>query len=624
MILIDSREQAISWTNQYDFSTFGFDVETNEEDDYTKVAIHGHKRSGISFYNGQESVFITTTTWTKEDMTSFLQHLTNTKWKNNGKGLQAIAHNIIFDMVLLNKYVQDILYNASWFDTMVADHLINESERHALKPFCVDRYLGIKEAKSYSEMKEKPIKEFYEYAANDAKYTYQIAVQQQSMLKEQGLHRLFTKIEMPYQRALVEMYEQGMLVDLQRVTTTKEQLDKAKTDTIIKMHEVLGEKYELQNSLFDTQPVIKSNINFSSSHQVSKILFDKLGFEPIEYTDKGKPKTGKKTIASLKGKHEFVDYLEQYKIIDKLISAFFNPMPQLVHEDGKIRPRFNDVGTVTGRLSCARPNLQQLPKKNKAFPVDTRAAFIPPPGYKMIACDYSGQELRVLTEITQEPKLIDTFNKGKDLHLATANDFFSLGIEEEALVEGHVDHEMYKDKCSSERNKAKTINFGMAYGKGSYGFSKDLNISKEEAQAILDKYFVSLPRVKAAIDECHRLVDKQGFVTHKWGRRRRFQKNANGYYGNGDKRQAFNFLIQGLSADMIRGATIQTMNLARKNPSWGLKIVGTVHDENIYIVKTSYADKAAQEIMTCFTDWLRWSIPIKAEVKIGNNYGECK
>jgi DNA polymerase I-like protein with 3'-5' exonuclease and polymerase domains len=273
--------------------------------------------------------------------------------------------------------------------------------------------------------------------------------------------------------------------------------------------------------------------------------------------------------------------------------------------------------------NCNSPNLQQLPRPDKD-PYDTRSVFIVPEGKTMITCDYSGQELRVLTEITKEAVLIDTFNKGKDMHLSTANDFFDLGIPEEALYEGSPLHDEYKNRYKTERTQAKIINFGMAYGKGAFGFSKDFNIPEEEAQKILDKYFAALPGVKESIDRCHAMVRSHGYVTTMTGRRRRFQKNCMGYYPNGAYRQSFNFLIQGFSADMIRMAMIKVRQLGKEHPEWGLRTIACVHDEIVVEVKKEYTTDASQLIKHAMETAVEFCIPIIADVNNGDNYYDAK
>jgi DNA polymerase-1 len=238
-----------------------------------------------------------------------------------------------------------------------------------------------------------------------------------------------------------------------------------------------------------------------------------------------------------------------------------------------------------------------------------------------------GQELRILAQITQEPTLIEAFKKGKDIHLATANDFFNLQIPDEGLYETSKDYETYKKKFKAERDKAKIINFGVAYGKGAYGFSKDFNITEQEAEKILEKYFRAMPKVKAAIASCEQHVRKYGWVQSMTGRRRHFTPvvaDGNSYYPKAAFREAFNFLIQGYASDMVRLASIKTAQLSKTHPEWCLQHLASVHDENVYSVKTEYTDKAAKAIKEAFETAVSFSMPVVASIGTGQNYGDAK
>jgi len=538
-----------------------------------------------------------------------------------------VGHNIVFDLKVLHKTIGLCMDHTTLklFDTMVADHLLNENRRsHGLK-YLAEHLLG-HNVTAYNDIENHKSKEFYEYATNDAVWTWELMLLQRPQLEEQELTYLFTEIEMPFQWVLLEMEINGFTVDLEKVAKTKLTLEAELSKLRKKMLDTIEEPYEIQKGL-DGSDEILCELNLNSSQQLAKVLFEQLKLPIIDYTPSGKPSVGVNTIKKLKDKHPFVKLLSLYKIAQKLLSAFFKPLPRLVDSDGRVRPNFRDIGTVTGRLSCTAPNLQQLPKVNKDFPIDTRECFVAPSGKKLIACDYSGQELRVLARITGEESMVDAFRKGKDFHLTTANDFFNLNIPEECLYETHKEHNYYKEKFKNERNKAKTINFGMAYGKGAYGFSKDFGISEDEAQDILDKYFAALPKVKDKIEETHKQVKADGFVTSMTGRRRRFKprKTAYGeYYDGSSLRQSFNFLIQGYSADMIRLAMIATHKVAKANPKWQLNIVATVHDEAVYEVREDFVLEASKAIQKAFEGVADWGFPIVAETSWGDNYSEAK
>ena len=534
-----------------------------------------------------------------------------------------IAHNITFDLKVLRKVGIKVPERVELFCTKVAAHLLDENREKGLK-YLAKSLLG-KEVVEYKDaVKDKET--FEQYAINDAVWTFELARLFTPHLKSQGLSSLFRKIEMPFQKCIVDMETRGILLDTERMSKIKEELEETIKDRTIKMLEILEEPYDVQYDLCGTY-FINTKINFGSPKQLSNILFEKLGLDIVERTPTGAPSVGRKTIDKYFKKNKFVGYLYDFKLATKLLNAFFEPIPGFADENDVIYPNFNDTGTKTGRLSSSNPNFQQLPKPNKHMPIKTRECFVARPGYKMIACDYSGQELRVLAHISGEPVMIETFEKGKDMHLSTANDFFDLGIPEEELYSTHPRCKEHKEMNKDARNKAKVINFGMAYGKGAYGFSQDFGITEEEAQKILDKYFAALPRVKQAIDECHSKVRTDGFVQSLTGRRRRFEKvKRDDWEGYPSKayRQSFNFLIQGYSADMIRLAAIETRRLSRENPSWDLRMLMTVHDEIVYEVREQYAAQAARRIKEEFERVVKLKVPVKADVEIGDNYGDVK
>jgi DNA polymerase-1 len=226
----------------------------------------------------------------------------------------------------------------------------------------------------------------------------------------------------------------------------------------------------------------------------------------------------------------------------------------------------------------------------------------------MIVADYSGQELRILAHVSKDPTLIQAFKDGKDFHQATA------------------------DKFGVDRTKAKAINFGIAYGKSAYGFSKDWGVSIEEAQKVLDRYFEEFPGVKHSMDACRLSLDSTGFVRSLTGRRRHFKRErvrtadntwVDGY-SNRSHRQAFNFLIQGFGADMIRIALVKILNLQKQHRDWDLRLLFTVHDEIGVEVKEAFAQEAKVAIHDAMCSAVKLLVPIESSVEVGDTYADCK
>lgn len=511
---------------------------------------------------------------------------------------KVIAHNFVYDYKVLKTIGVD-LYSHEWFDTMVASHLLDENDKHGLKHLVL-KYFGDDYGIDIQNASKIPLDEVAVYACKDAYYTYKLSEMFYPRLLEEELDKLFFKIEMPFLRAIGDMELEGVLVDWEKVRATTAQLKKELTSLEEQMYCCLEEGYSLQTSLYGDEVYIVGKYNFNSSQQLKEIIINKLGLTIDSTTPSGEASTGKNSLEALRGSHEFIDLLLKHRELSKLKNAFFEPLPRFRQKDDKVRCSFHDTGTRTGRLSSSEPNLQQLPKSSEHLNIGTRSCFIAPSGYRMITCDYSGQELRVLAHITGCEPMIKAFKEGADFHQATA------------------------DRFGVDRTKAKAINFGVAYGKSAYGFSQDWGVTEEEAQKFLDDYFESFPEIKSKIEATIEQVKNQGWVSSLTGRRRRFVPNEQGYHPSSSFRQAFNFLIQGFSADMIRIAAIKCLNLIRRNPSWGLRMIFTVHDEVGFIVKEEHLEEAVRNIKDCFETAVKLRVPLVADVGIGDNYAEAK
>jgi len=276
--------------------------------------------------------------------------------------------------------------------------------------------------------------------------------------------------------------------------------------------------------------------------------------------------------------------------------------------------------------NCSHPNLQQLadPKKADYKKINFREVFIAPQGYKMFSADYSGQEVAIMAQVSKDPTLVEALNGGMDMHLTIANQFYELGIPKECLNSTHPDYDKWKSKFKVERGRAKTITFGLAYGKGAYGFAKDFGISEDEAQKIVDDYFDGMPLLKKSIDDTHKEVKEYGYVRNLVGRYRRFTPNDEGYYPNMALRQSFNFKIQGFAADMIRTAAVNIWIRKHEFPQWDLKFIMTVHDELNFIVKEEFADEAGLFVKDIMESCVNFVVPTKSDIEVGTNYGNSK
>ncbi len=498
---------------------------------------------------------------------------------------------------------------------MVAAHLVDENRKVGLKDLA-QTLLG-KDVVKWEEVQKKGTntKEFYEYAMNDAEWTWELSEVLRVQMQTQDLVKVFRDIEMPFLKVLARMEMNGVLVDLKKVNETatklRETIFKLNTD----LHQALNQKFQIQYGLDGTMNIV-SDINFNSPVQIKKLLAG-LGFT-VESTDK-------QELQKLYGKHPFIDLLLRYKAAQKLLTAFFEPLPTMVDKDGRVRPHYHDTGTVTGRLSCSQPNLQQLPKESKDLGINTRSCFIASPGKKMIAVDYSQQELRIAAHLCKDPTFIEIIKNEGDLHLSNANVVFNLGIPKEALFAQHPDYETTKRKYKKERDKGKVFSFGILYGMGPHKLSRDFNVSMEEAERMLSSYFMGYPKLESAIKSTHADAQRQMYVTTMAGRRRHFTLNEYGKLDNSALRQSFNFLIQSYGADLIRKACIRLQEFADARPQLGITLLMTVHDEIVFECNDEWAEfvrELAERILEGCDPTL--VVPLKAEATTGDDYGACK
>lgn len=526
-----------------------------------------------------------------------------------------IFHNAPFDMKVLHKL--GIGHTETIFCTMTAAHLLDENNSCGLKELA-GRILG-QHRIDFAQASEQGTQseQFFTYAMNDAEDTWLLYESFLPRLEEEGLSRLFFEIEMPFQFTLRDMEIHGVLVDRERLESMCRELQKRLGELYVEVLQKGNIPYSVQMNMFG-EPEIVSSINLNSPTQMVEHITGSLSVELTQKTDSGAYSVDKHVLESLTGQHPFFAALAEYRAAYKLSTAFLEKLPKHIDPDGRIRSSFNNCVAVTGRLSSSGPNLQQLPKKGKKSVVDVRSVFIAPPRKVFVVADYSGQELRVLAHETKDLCMMDAFFKGKDVHLMIANEFFELGIPERDLFESSPNFEKVRKQFKEQRDRIKTVNFGLAYGKSAVGFAADWNIPKEEAQAFIDHYFEKFPRIKEAIERSTREVKEWGFVRNLAGRKRRLSPSNRAF------RQAFNHKIQGASADMLRAACNLIRPILRNHPEWDAKIVLLVHDEIIVECLEDHADDVEMIVNKCMCAAMELCVPLAADVGIGKTYSEAK
>jgi DNA polymerase-1 len=424
--------------------------------------------------------------------------------------------------------------------------------------------------------------------AERAVVTRVLAERQRARLEEDGLMRLFEEVELPLVDVLVEMERAGVKLDVERLSEISERFGARAAELERRVWELAGEEFTI-----------------GSPQQLAPILFEKLGL-----SRKRRGKTGFSTDArvlqAIRGEHEIIPAIEEWREVTKLKSTYLDAFPELIGDDGRLHTTFNQTATATGRLSSTDPNLQNIPIRTEQGR-EIRACFVAEPGNRLISADYSQVELRLLAHIADEPVLKEIFRRGEDVHTATA----------EAILGGKTD--------PGTRSKAKMVNYGIVYGLSAFGLADRLQIEKEEAQQFIDAYLERFPRVKAFIEETIERAREEGHVTTLFGRIRRvpelrsrqFQTRSLG------ERLAVNMVIQGTAADIIKVAMVRARDELR-SAGLSTRLVLQIHDELLFEGPEEEVAAASAIIEREMAAAFDMDPPLEVDVGVGENWLEAK
>ncbi|HEY1595885.1 MAG TPA: DNA polymerase I [Thermoleophilaceae bacterium] len=428
--------------------------------------------------------------------------------------------------------------------------------------------------------------------AERAVCTRALAERQLERIEEQGLTRLLNEVEMPLVEVLIDMERAGVKLDTERLAA----INSGFADRIATLEQEIwalaGEEFTI-----------------GSPQQLGVVLFDKLGL-----TKKRRGKTGYSTdarvLAAIRDEHEIIGKVEQWRELTKLKSTYLDALPELISdEDGRLHTTFNQTATTTGRLSSTNPNLQNIPIRSEEGR-EIRACFVAEPGAKLISADYSQIELRVLAKVADEQVLKDIFERGEDVHAATAGEMFGLPPEQ-------VDH--------GTRSKAKMINFGIVYGLSAYGLADRLNIPQEEAAEFIERYLARFPKVQEFITRTITEATDQGYVTTLFGRMRRIpelraRQRQTRQLG---ERLAVNTVIQGTAADIIKVAMVRCWKSLRA-AGLSTRLVLQIHDELLFEAPESEVEQASKIIHDEMVRAYELEPPLGVDVGVGANWLEAK
>jgi DNA polymerase-1 len=410
-------------------------------------------------------------------------------------------------------------------------------------------------------------------------------------VRERGEEPLYRDIELPLTEVLAAMEAAGVKVDTYRMGEITARLADRVEELEAKAYELAGEEFML-----------------GSTQQVARILFEKL-----ELTPGRKGKTGYSTdtrvLRSIRGEHELVGVIEEWREYSKLLNTYLGPLPTLIGEDGRLHTTFNQAVAATGRLSTTSPNLQAIPIRTE-LGREIRSAFVAEPGHKLLSADYSQVELRILAHVSGEPKLREAFEAGEDIHAATASEV--LGKERATLT---------KD----ERNVAKMVNFGIIYGISSFGLSENLEIPRDEAQAYIDAYLARFPHVQDFIQRTIEQAARDGYVTTLLGRRRPVPeiRASNRQTRSLGERLAVNSVMQGTAADVIKAAMV-AIHRRLRDEGRSARLVLQVHDELLLEVPDAEVSALKALVREEMCRAYPLDPPLEVDVGVGEDWNEAK
>ncbi|APC19743.1 DNA polymerase-1 [Pseudomonas protegens] len=511
--------------------------------------------------------------------------------------------NILANCAIGGDQANGITVRGVAFDTMLESYVLNSTATRHDMDSLAQKYLDHSTV-SFQDIAGKgakqltfdqiPLEQAGPYAAEDADVTlrlHQVLFDKLSAIP--SLASVLTDIEMPLVPVLARIERQGALVD----------------DKLLGVQSIeLGDKMvALEREAFE---IAGEEFNLGSPKQLGSILYDKLGLPVLKKTAKGQPSTAEEVLAKLaEDDYPLPRVLMQYRSMSKLKSTYTDRLPEQINpRTGRIHTSYHQAVASTGRLSSSDPNLQNIPVRT-AEGRRIRQAFIAPPGYKLLAADYSQIELRIMAHLSRDEGLLNAFRNNLDVHTATAAEVFKVEL---------------KDVTSDQRRSAKAINFGLIYGMGAQKLGKDIGVDTKQAKAYIDTYFARYPGVREYMDRTRAQAADQGYVETIFGRRLYLPEiNSNKPQERaGAERTAINAPMQGTAADIIKKAMVAVDNWLASS-GLDARVILQVHDELVLEVREDLVDQVREEIRGHMSGAATLDVPLLVEVGVGNNWDEA-
>ena len=590
--LVDNKEEmAILAEKLLAQNFFSLDTETTGIDPITAELV------GMSFSFAENQAFYVPVPANREEALTIV-NIFKPAFENPDS--LKIGQNIKYDLIMLANY--GVTLKGKMFDTMIAHYVLQPELRHGMdylaeiylkyETIKIEELIGAK-GKKQGNMRDLAPEAVYKYACEDADVTLKLKQVLENELETNGVKKLFEEIEMPLVPVLAYMERNGVRIDTDALKETSRHFT-------ARMNQIEEEVHQLAGMEF----------NIASPKQVGEVLFDRLKIvEKAKKTKTGQYVTSEEVLESLRGKHEIVGKILEHRGLKKLLGTYIDALPQLINPaTGRIHTSFNQTVTATGRLSSSNPNLQNIPIRNEDGK-EIRKAFIPDEGCEFFSADYSQIELRIMAHLSNDPHMIEAFQKDQDIHAATAAKIYKIKLEE---------------VTREQRSKAKTANFGIIYGISVFGLAERLNVDRKEAKALIDGYFENYPNVKAYMDQSIQEAREKGYIETIFKRKRYLpdinSKNAvvRGYA----ERNAINAPIQGSAADIIKVAMIRIYQRFQEEGIHS-KMILQVHDELNFSVLPEEKEKVQQIVISEMEAAYKMKAPLRADHGWGHNWLEA-
>jgi DNA polymerase-1 len=508
-----------------------------------------------------------------------------------------LGHNLKYDMEVLANYA--ITLNGVAHDSMLESYVLDSTaSRHDMDSLAL-KYLGHRTT-TYEEVAGKGVQQVCfskvsvdraaHYAAEDADVSLRLHRALWPRLSaEPALRRLYEEVEIPLIPVLSHMERHGVLVDAAMLHRQSAELAR-------RIAEVEAQAFTAAGGEF----------NLGSPKQIQDILFNKLGLPVLRKTPTGQPATGEDILQELALDYPLPALILDYRALSKLKSTYTDKLPEQINPaTGRVHTSYHQAVAATGRLSSSDPNLQNIPTRRPEGR-RIRQAFVAPPGYKLVAADYSQIELRIMAHLSGDARLVQAFREGRDIHRATAAEIFAMPPDQ---------------ITADQRRSAKAINFGLIYGMSAFGLARQLSVERGAAQEYMDLYFKRYPGVKAYMDAMREQARGTGYVETLFGRRLYLPeiRAANAQRRQYAERAAINAPMQGSAADIIKRAMIST-HAWLQSEDVDAHMIMQVHDELVFEVAEDQVQAAIPRIRDHMAHAAQLSVALVVDVGVGDNW----